>query len=159
MSVVMEFFFAVDGSFGIFLRLIKTENNVNVNLNLNFARWRSPFFSLQKRTEKTEKNRNFCLRQATATVTLTLTLTLTGLTATLTLTLTLTFLNTNCLGSLALASFPLQKKTEITEKNRNLLAGARLSSSLQKRTEMTEKNRNLLADARLLFHYRNGRKK
>ena len=32
----MEFFFDVDGSFGIFLRLIETENNVNVNLNANF---------------------------------------------------------------------------------------------------------------------------
>jgi chromosome condensin MukBEF ATPase and DNA-binding subunit MukB len=39
-------------------------------------------------------------------------------------------------------SSSLQKRTEMTEKNRNLLADARLSSSLQKKTEKTEKNRN-----------------
>ena len=43
--------------------------NANLNLNINFARWRSHFFSLQKKTEKTEKNRN-CLPTATLTLTL-----------------------------------------------------------------------------------------
>ena len=62
--------------------------NANDNVNLNqirrypyFARWRSHLFHYRKDMPS----------------------------ATLTLTLTLTFLKTNCLGSLALASFSLQK--------------------------------------------------
>ncbi len=63
----------------------------------------------------------------------------------------------------------------ITEKNRNLLAGARLSSSLQKKTEKTEKLQKfaryahllassvaifiMLATLASLLHYRNKRKK
>ena len=57
-----------DDSMAIVERMIAEYNanlNANLNININFARWRSHFFSLQKKTEKTEKNRN-CLPAARA---------------------------------------------------------------------------------------------
>ena len=77
-----------------------TEKDRNNRKKQKFARWRSPLFFI------TEKDRNDRKKQkllpaagyGNANVNLN------GPTATLTLTLTLTFLNTNCLGSLTLAS-------------------------------------------------------